>query len=307
MSEFCAITTIYNPGTYKSRSKLYQDFRKRMEESGIALYTVELAIGDQEFSVTDPSDPYNIQLRSEHELWYKENLVNIALQKLPRRWDSIAWLDADIAFVRPDWVSATKEKLKQHSFVQLFSHVLDLGSHFEPLGVQEGFVYRYLTSKGRPCEDGQDIAAKSIGQTGYAWASRRDVLEAIGGLIETSIVGSNDYFMAQALVGALTSEMTRMPGSNYAASLMEWQQKCERRTHRDLGYVNTTIFHYWHGRRRDRGYADRWRILVENQFDPLVDLRKNEEGLFEFTNRNVALREAIRSYFRSRNEDNSEA
>jgi hypothetical protein len=306
MPEFCAVTAIYNPGNYKSRSRLYEDFRKRMEESRIPLYTVELATGDQEFSVTDRRDPYNIQLRSEDELWYKENLVNIALQRLPRRWDLIAWLDADIAFVRPDWVLATKEKLKQHSFVQMFSHVLDLGSHFEPLGVQEGFVYRYLTSKEKSRGGGHHIAAKSIGQTGYAWAARRDVLEAIGGLIETSILGSNDYFMAQALVGAVTPEMTRMPGSNYAASLMEWQRRCEKLTHRDLGYVNTTIFHYWHGRRRDRGYDNRWRILVENQFDPLVDLKKNDDGLFEFTNRNVALRDAIRGYFRSRNEDSSE-
>jgi hypothetical protein len=307
MSEFCAVTTIYNPGNYNSRSRLYGDFRKRVEESGLPLYTVELATGDQEFSVTHSSDPYNIQLRSEHELWYKENLVNIALQRLPRRWDLIAWLDADIAFVRPDWVSATKEKLKHHSFVQMFSHVLDLGSHFEPLGVQEGFVYRYLTCEEKSRGGGHDIAAKSIGQTGYAWAARRDVLEAIGGLIENSILGSNDYFMAQALVGSVTPEMTRMPGSNYAASLMEWQQRCEKLIHHDLGCVDTTIFHYWHGRRRDRGYDNRWRILVENQFDPVVDLKKNAEGLFELTNRNVALREAIRSYFRSRNEDSSEA
>ena len=278
-----------------------------MEDSGIPLYTVELATGSQEFSVTDRSDPYNIQLRSDHELWYKENLVNIALQRLPRRWDLIAWLDADIAFVRPDWVSAAREKLKQHSFVQMFSHVVDLGPHFEPLGVRDGFVYRYLTTDEKSREGERNIAANNIGQTGYAWAARRDVLEAMGGLIETSILGSNDYFIAQALVGAVTPEMTRMPGSNYVASIMEWQRRCEKQIHGDLGYVNTTIFHYWHGRRKDRGYDDRWRILVENRFDPLVDLKKNEEGLLELTNRNAPLREAIRSYFRSRNEDSSEA
>jgi hypothetical protein len=307
MSELCAVTTIYNPGNYDSRFRLYEEFRKRIEGSGIPLYTVELATGDQEFGVTDESDPYDIQVRSEHELWYKENLVNIALKRLPHRWDLVAWLDADIHFARPDWVSVTKEKLKQHSFVQMFSHVLDLGSHFEPLGVQEGFVYRFLTGDGKSSGGGHDIKTKGIGQTGYAWAARRDILEEIGGLIETSILGSNDYFMAQALVGALTPEMTRMPGSNYATSLMEWQQRFGKLTHRGIGYVDTTILHYWHGRRKDRGYDNRWRILVENRFDPLVDLKKNEEGLLELTNRSVALRTAIRSYFRSRNEDNPEA
>src|SRR5262249_49276675 len=211
------------------------------------------------------------------------------------------------AFARPDWASATIERLEQHSFVQMFSHVLDLGSHFEPLGVAEGFAYRYLAGNEKLRNGGHDVVTKNIGQTGYAWAARRDVLQAIGGLIETSILGSNDYFMAQALVGSLTLEMTRMPGSNYAKSLMEWQQRCEKLIHHDIGYVDTTILHYWHGRRKDRGYDTRWQILVENQFDPLSDLNRNSEGLLELTNRNLALRDAIRSYFRSRNEDCDDA
>src|ERR1700722_12119350 len=223
MSELCAITTIFNPGNYSSRFRLYEEFRKRMEESGIGLFTVEVAIGDQVFKVTDKSNQYNPQVRSEHEIWHKENLINIALKKLPPRWDLVAWLDADILFVRPDWVLVTKEKLKQHFFVQMFSHVLDLGSHFEPLDIQEGFAYRYLTANEKPRGGWHDISTKNIGQTGYAWAARRDVLEALGGLIETSILGANDYFMAQALVGAVTPEMTRIPGSNYAKSFMEWQ------------------------------------------------------------------------------------
>lgn len=307
MSELCAITTIYNPGNYSSRYRLYREFRKWMEASGIPLYTIELASAGQDFRVTDKADPYSIQIRSEHEIWYKENLVNIALERLPRRWDLVAWLDADILFVRPDWVSATKEKLNQCAFVQMFSHVLDLGSHYEPLGIQEGFVFQYLAGDERPSGSRQDITKKSIGQTGYAWAARREVLEEMGGLIETSILGSNDYFMAQALVGAVTPEMTRMPDSNYATSLMEWQRRWEKLTHHNIGYVETTILHYWHGRRKDRGYDNRWRILVENQFDPLVDLKKNAAGLLEFTDRNAALREAIRDYFRSRNEDSSES
>jgi hypothetical protein len=307
MSELCAITTFFNPGNYSSRFRLYQDFRKRIDKCGIPLYTVELATRDQEFRVTDKRDPYSTQVRSEHEIWYKENLINIALKRLPPHCESVAWIDADIAFARPDWISATKEKLKQHSFVQMFSHMVDLGPRFEPLGVAEGFVYRYLMGDEKSRSDVHDIVAKRIGHTGYAWAARRDVLEAIGGLLETSILGSNDYFMAQALVGAVTPEMTRMPGSNYAASLLEWQERCEKLTHHDIGYVDTTILHYWHGRRIDRGYDTRWRILVENQFDPLVDLKKNADGLLELTNRSVTLREAIRSYFRSRNEDSLEA
>jgi hypothetical protein len=295
MPELCAITTVFNPVGYRSRSKLYQNFRERLGKDGIPLYTVELVTGDREFNVTRRSEEHDIQLRSDCAIWHKENLINIALKRLPVRYDLVAWLDADIAFARPDWASATKETLERHSFVQMFSHVLDLGPRFEPLEVREGFVYRYLA--------GHDHRGTGMGQTGYAWAARRDVLEAVGGLLETSILGSNDYFMAHALFGTLTPEMTRMPGSNYAASLLEWQQRCERFVGGDVGYVDTTILHYWHGSRKERGYENRWRILVNNQFDPLVDLKRNASGLLELAGGKRALRDAIHDYFRSRNED----
>ena len=216
----------------------------------------------------------------------------------------MAWLDADVAFARADWVEATKEKLKKHPFVQMFSHVVDLGPQLVARGVEESFVYRYRAGERFSSLRG---ANKSRGQTGYAWAARRDVLSALGGLLETSILGSNDYFMAHALVGALTPKMTRMPGSNYAARLMEWQRRCENVVRRNVGYVDTTILHYWHGRRSDRGYDSRWRILVENRFDPEVDLKKNSEGLLQLTDRNTALRKAIQKYFQSRKEDRYDA
>ena len=109
MPQLYAITTVYNPAGYESRFRLYREFAKRIEKSGVALYTVELATGDQDFAVTDAEDPRHIRLRSPHTLWYKENLINIAIARLPRDWEYVAWLDADIQFLRPDWVTQTEQ------------------------------------------------------------------------------------------------------------------------------------------------------------------------------------------------------
>lgn len=301
MANLCAITTVFNPAAYESRFRLFRCFRNQMAASGIPLYTVELAIGGQQFAVTDSSNRFDIQVRSGNEIWQKENLVNIALAQISSDYDAVAWIDADLFFVRPDWVSATKEKIQDHSFVQMFSHLVDLGARFEPLEVHDGFAYRHLRKNSR--EDGQDRRVTALGQTGAAWAARRETLQALGGLLETSILGSNDYFMALAMVGAVTPETTQMPGSNYAASLLDWQRKFQSIEHHSIGYVETTILHYWHGRREDRGYNTRWRILVENQFDPLTDLKRNADGVLELTDRSPRLRKAIQAYFRSRNED----
>lgn len=292
MTDFCAITAIYSPANYRSRFRLYQDFRKRMEDSGMPLYTIELAIGDQEFAVTKAGNPFDFQIHSNDAVWYKENLLNIAIRNLPPCWKYVAWLDADIMFVRPDWASHTLALLKQHRFVQMFSHVVDLGPRFEPLKIYEGFAYRYLVH-------GQE----GIGRTGFAWAARREVLESIGGLIDWCLQGAGDYFMALALAGAITPASTRRPGSNYAKLLLDWQKKCE--PHRDFGYLDTTILHFWHGRLEDRRYTDRWRILADNDFDPDVDLRRDDNGLIRLSGNKPALRDALRDYFRSLNEDSA--
>jgi hypothetical protein len=296
MTELHVVTTISNPAGYKSRFKLYEDFRRHMEASGVSLYTIELAIGDQPFAVTRPDDPRHFQVRSGQELWFKENLLNVAFTRLPPDWRYVAWLDADVTFLRPDWVEATLDALQRHAFVQMFSHGLDLGPKSEPIRGFEGFGCRYRRLG----------LAAGMGQTGFAWAARRQELEGLGGLIDWCIVGEADYFMALGLVGAVDEAMTRMPGSSYARALLEWQQRVQEHVRGDIGYVDGTLAHHWHGRRRDRGYDTRWRILVAHEYDPAVDLRKGAQGLIELTDRKPGLRDAVREYFRARNEDQAE-
>ena len=267
-----------------------------MEGSGAPLYTIELAVGDQDFGVTRADDPRHFQVRSPHVIWFRENLFNVACGRLPPDWKYAALVDADIAFLRPDWAEATLDALQRHAFVQMFSHGLDLGPRFGPLAAFEGFAYRY----------GKGALGSGIGQTGFAWAARREELEAVGGILDWSILGANDYYMALGLIGSVEERSTKMPGSRYARSLMEWQQRAQRCVAGNIGFVEGTLAHYWHGPRRDRGYFTRGQLLVDHQFDPTVDLRKDAAGLFELTDGKPALREAIRAYFRSRNEDSNE-
>jgi hypothetical protein len=305
MTTLYVITTISNPANFESRYRLYKDFATRIQQPNVVLYTIELATGDQEFSVTDRDNVHHIQLRSKHALWYKENLVNIAITYLPNDWEYVAWIDADVSFARRDWAEETIQQLRQHAFVQMFSHVVDLGPHFEPLRCHAGFVYQHLNAIQRadsPGAPNQSIQAE-FGQPGYAWAARRRELALVSGLIDWSIMGANDYFMALALIGRLDHASTRVPRSNYAHMLLRWQDAAELHIQRNIGYVGTTLLHYWHGNRRDRHYGTRWRVLADHRFDPAVDLVKNTDGLLEFTNAKPALHAAIREYFRARNED----
>jgi hypothetical protein len=112
--------------------------------------------------------------------------------------------------------------------------------------------------------------------------------------------------MALAMIGRLTPNSTRMPGSNFSATLLEWQASYQDCVNGNIGYIDGTVVNYWHGRREDRVYDTKWQILVKHEFDPKVDLQKTTDGLLELTSRNPGLRDDIRQYFRSRNEDGVE-
>ena len=79
------------------------DFRQHMQGSpNVVLHVAELAYGDRPFEVTG-ADSLDIQLRTSHELWHKENILNRAIQRFPAGWQYGAIIDADFHMTRPDW------------------------------------------------------------------------------------------------------------------------------------------------------------------------------------------------------------
>jgi hypothetical protein len=52
-----------------------------------------------------------------------------------------------------------------------------------------------------------------------------------------------------------------------------------------------------------RAYANRDTILVKHQFAPTTDLKPDWQGIYQLSGDKPALRDAVRMYFISRNED----
>ncbi|MGH9325436.1 MAG: hypothetical protein ACRD2B_01905, partial [Terriglobia bacterium] len=90
-----------NPFRWRTRRELFNDFRQHMESSkNIDLYVSEIAYGDRPYEVTNGGD---IQFRSSQELWHKENLINLTVQRFPADWRYGAYVDGDFHFTRNDW------------------------------------------------------------------------------------------------------------------------------------------------------------------------------------------------------------
>lgn len=292
------VTVIFNQNRYASRYRLYHGFEKHVEESGALLYTVEIALRDRHHEVTCHDNPHHIQLRTESELWYKENGGNVALRYLPHDWEYVAFVDADFLFTRPDWAFETVHMLQHYDAVQMFTNLTYLSHENKVQNHMNGFVWQHLNQQTVPKAYGHR------GAVGGAWAFRRSAIEKLGGLLETCILGSGDWHMAFALAmrDDVHPEMKFESIPQYVKSIKDWAERAKL-LRGNIGFVDAHAIHYWHGPLANRGYNTRWKILTENKFDPFADLRWDFQGLIQLNKEKPALRDGIRAYFRARNED----
>lgn len=313
-SKLYVITMISNPVRYRSRYELYRKFEESMKQAGANLITIELAFGTRPFVITERDNLNHIQLRTIDELWHKENALNIAINyvaQLDPEAKYIAWVDADVLPMRPvrEWLEETVQELQHYQFVQMFETAIDLDPNHAMIGTPAvSFMAQYVKSGYQlPTRGGfwEDYYDKAVGHPGYAWAANIDALTAVGNLIDFSILGAGDRHMALGLIGCMDQSFgTR--GEAYIRKLMEWQSRAERWIKRDVGFVRGSIFHFWHGAKQNRQYVSRWKILTENKYNPETDIKTDHQGLYQletWTDRQIMLRDQIRTYFRQRNED----
>lgn len=289
------ITVVSNPVRYKTRYILFEQFVQRMKrEPNIQLITVELQHGERAFA-TDAT----IKYRTTHELWHKENMINKAVELLPNHWKYMAWIDADLSFNREDWVEETLQQLQHYQIVQLFSHAIDEGPNGEFTQVHTGFGYQYAMGVSwKP-----PAKYQTFWHPGYAWACTRSAFDGMGGLVDFAVLGSADQHMALAWIGQVNHSYNDGIHPNYKMMLNEYQNRCDGSIRRNIGFVYGIILHKWHGSKANRRYKERWTILVEHAFDPVADVSRDWQGLYQLKVDRIGLRDDIRHYFRGRNED----
>jgi hypothetical protein len=311
-----------NPYRWDTRRELMNDFRHHFQHMpNVALHIGELAYGDRPHEVTGQHES-DVQLRTHSELFHKENILNRVIQTFPDNWKYGCYIDADFSFTRHDWALETIHQLQHHEWVQPFSTYASLSSKTyggsQPGRIARGFAATYVDNGHRLPESINhggwgavvtygDLKAGwvPVGATGGAWAFRRSSFEAVGGLMDQAILGHADWFMAFGLVSQKTrgiiSESKYHP--HYVAMIREWQERAKS-CRANIGYVDQFAVHHFHGAIKNRGYETRDQILVKYQFDPVADLRKNYHGVHELVGNKPGLRDAIRRYFLSRDEDN---
>ncbi len=318
-SDLHVIAVVHNPLRFKSRHELFRRFVKQCRDAGVTLHVVEASFGDRVHDHTDLGLDVHTTVVQFQELWLKESLINVGFSRLPANWKYAAWVDADIEFLRDDWAIETIHQLQHYRIVQMFATAADLGPDGEIMQVFNGFGYSkakglpewvsgdrpaIIDSDGYYCHTipGQKSQGK-FWHPGFAWAIRRETFDNLGGMIDWSVLGSADHMMALAWIGKIHKSVPDKLHPNYMRHALIYQERAQEHVRGDIGYVPGTIVHSFHGKKRDRGYVPRWKILQEHQYDPERDIRRDHQGLVQLTRPGERMRDDLRTYFRSRNED----
>ncbi len=322
-----------NPFRWRTRRELANDCIRHLRATpNVRLYVVELAYGRRPFEVTT-GEADEIQLRTDVELWHKENLINLGVQRFPPDALYGGYIDGDFHFTRHDWALEAIHMLQHHHFVQLFSSYSDLTaetatshSGHRPYRIKSSFAWNFLhqreflerkaTEERTPTDPyyGLPLPAQVFpfgfapGAPGGAWAWNMDSFTSVGGLLDTCILGSGDWHMAFGLAGSSSSRLeTEYTGRAYNESIRQWQQRATSLKYHPgrsaIGCVDCYAVHAFHGSHNKRGYGDRWQILVDEDFTPGQDIARDWQGVWRWTGAKPRLRDRVRQYFIERMED----
>jgi hypothetical protein len=102
------------------------------------------------------------------------------------------------------------------------------------------------------------------------------------------------------------NENIKLCAPSYVRRLYQWQKLADRWIKHDVGIVPGMILHDYHGDPINRQYTTRGEMLADAKYDPDTDLKYGIDGrirLETWEDRQILLRDRLRVYFRSRNED----
>jgi len=289
----------FNFCKYESRTRLLTEFIQRIQHlSCIRIVLVECRLEGSDYQLPLLTNVYmHVRCTTKHQLWLKENLINIGIYHMPKTWRYVAWLDADLTFVNDRWAEDTIAALNEHDVVQLFQKIAYLGPKCEIQKEDRGFAYMFKES-GKAYTKTYKYG---FWHPGFAWACTRGAYRKMKRLIDWGILGSGDHHMALALIGRVDQSHPGGIHANYARRLQEFQERCRGLR---LGYVPGMILHHYHGSLENRKYRERWDILTKSNYDPDADITVNNVGLVQFTMKGRdRLQQQISDYFVGRQED----
>jgi hypothetical protein len=304
-SDLCVVMCYFNPDHYYTKRYNFEICRKGLVKQRVPHVIVECAFSGSEFEL--PHARNVLRYSANDVMWQKERLLNLGIQSFPQKYQKVAWIDCDILFEDDQWHRNASRALDTFSVIQLYDWSVRLPpGHLEYAGsgaVSRSFAYISSTEPPR-----NRIRYREHGRTGFAWAARRELLDAHG-LYDACILGGADHLMAHAFALNLDSPCVTEHWTNaHVSHFLSWAQAIQPYINKGgLGFIEGRIFHLWHGEQSKRNYGARKSILELYAFEPLADLKIADSGPWVWSSTKTELHSWVRRYFSDRREDDSDS
>jgi hypothetical protein len=251
------------------------------ERSNIPFFIGEIAFNEEPFVF--PVAENIFQYRSESYMFYKENLINLMVPKLPTQYTKVLMMDADIVFQEPNWYDVVSKKLDTCAVIQPFQTANYLNQQFQVIQIKHSVA-----------------AMASGGHTGFAWAFQRAWLSE-NPLFDYSVIGGGDSILKARVFQTPLMSVHKTYEKDYNAYN-------PKRTE-TLGWCPLTVFHLPHGMKENRQYdtrnADLGSKFAALKITSVSDaVKRRDDGLLVWKDAHRAeLNKLMKVYFMKRNDD----
>ena len=275
-----AVTCHFNPHRSRARRRCYQTFARQFPAIGLELFVAE-GSGDDRWEVPEDGRVHRFRIAAPTCLFAKENLLNLAIERLPDRFESVLWIDADVLMLPHDFADLLSEALDRHAVVQGFRRLVYLNGDGTPqMNWRHSVAARNLADGSRSADPRQAFP-------GLAWAARRELLARIGGLYDRVIMGGGDVAWAAAVYGDTRTPYLRRWSAPLLRDALRYVQQVAPLVP-SVGCVEADGVHLFHGTIRARRYAWRDSVLRQFDYDPRTHLEYAPNGTLRWTRAGAA-------------------
>jgi hypothetical protein len=298
VQRLAAVTCLFNPHRGQKRLTNYHRFAKGMKEHGIPLFTIEATFGHP----AEVDSTWQIAIDPEAVFWHKERLLNLAVQRLPDKYDAVLWLDADILYRPsiPDLSARCLDELRANPIIMPWGTCQHWDANDRPIRHRMIAMAKHNAGRSKP------DTSPSLSHPGLGWGARREVLAKAGGHYDRAITGSGDSAFAFSCWDdpSRHSYCQRVWNEGLFQDVLRWRERFYPLVRNSVGYVDATIVHLWHGSSVNRQYHTRHKVLTECHFDPQKHLDTAPNGTLRWSKyAPERLRRALREYMLGRKED----
>ncbi len=238
-------------------------------------------------------------IESDSVLFAKENLQNLLARRVPRTFQKLCFIDADIYFDTADWYQRCSSGLDVYDVLQPFEHAKWLNKDNNTNNAPSKLATAKILAKH--AEPRFDLT-----HPGFAWAFKRSAFEKIGGYYEGHFAGGGDIAFATALVGkpldAFLPPTLAIDAAPMRTPSWDMYARNVKATQLQIGYLpEITALHMYHGPYFERKYGLRCNFLPQRDTSGEYPVRRRGDGLLEWAD--PAHSKKMEDYFKSRRED----